>query len=149
MKKIAMTLLGLCLSTTALADNAKTTLFNTSQDHYMTVTYAICNYDQCALPQTVNLYSAKASHLGKNYAEIETPMNNGKFNVVTLRILHAVEKEIVQGQPTDKVIAETKSKSVCDMSIGETTTHTTLTDGVLELNDMKGSPFVVCKKGFV
>lgn len=155
MKKITATLLGLCLSTACLAEDATVTIFNTSTDHYtntdhyMTVKYSICDVDSCSLPQTVNIFSSKVGEPErKNYVEVYAPIN-GKFNVVTVKILSAVEKKIVNGKPTQIVIAQTQSNGVCDIQVGETESHTALSDGVLELNDMNGSNLVVCKKGFV
>lgn len=140
MKKISLALVSICLSTAALAETGKVTIYNTSQDGYMTVNYKICHgYQDCSSTKTIDIDSSK---WGKHYATIDIPVSQ---NTDILVIEKAVEKEIVEGIRTNKTIAKTLSESgVCD-AVGGSLGQPSFSEG-LELNDMHGSPNVVCKR---
>lgn len=143
MKKLGVTLLSLCLSSTALATDGLVTLFNTSQAGYMTVYYKVCHYkstigDTCGPQQQLNLNSAKQ---GKHSQDIVIPVSQGDYTNEDSLIIDKVI-EIVD----DKKVAETRSASRVCAAIGGHGGNA-FTDSVLELTDMNGSSFIACKSG--
>lgn len=117
-------------------------LINTSASGYMTVTYGFCG-DRCGIKHySVDIYSKKESTADKkHYVSITIPDDPEYYGVT---IHHVVEKEVIDGKPSESVIAETNESSYsCSIKYPRKDFYDPLQ--VIELNDANGSPFVICK----
>lgn len=149
MKKLIIVILSLLICTEILAaDERKVIIVNTSENHYMTVTYGFCGKHCTAPPfyQTVILYSKNNStNQNKHYTTIEIPDDERGFSGVVLHKI--VEKEIIDGKPTENIIAKARVISyICKSEIDEQEWRNSLP--ILQLDDLKGSPYIGCTKVF-
>lgn len=136
----AIALLAFVFSTSVFSAEREVIVVNTSENGYMTVTYSFCGPGSCSYPpKTIDIYSKKnSSSKNPHYVSIEIP-EPGVFDGVTVETV--VEKEVLDGKPTDKVIAETRSRQlVCEGHLTDKPEPTT----IINLTDLNGSPFVTC-----
>ena len=142
MKKIALALACSTLSGLALADTV--TLFNKSADYTMSVDYQICKAGpgannegfkfECGSVTNVEINSAKVSP-GKNFVQITVPKPAYDSESVEVSVTRAAEKN--NGQ----IVAQTQfNKS----SLGESSCNVDAPGFAGILDDLNGSPFVVC-----
>jgi hypothetical protein len=145
MKKIALALVCSTLSGLALADNGNTvTLINRNADNTMSVDYQICKAGpgannegfkfECGPVTNIEINSAKVSP-GKNYVQITLPKPSYDSESVEVSVVKATEKS--NGQ----IIAQTQFHM---SSYGESTCNADAPGYAAILDDLNGSPFIVC-----
>lgn len=139
----------ICLLMVSLAygkEQRQITIFNTSTTGYITVQYGFCSdaKKSCSparLDKSINLYNKKDSSTSNPYfTTVTIPEDSSKFNRLVIHT--AIEKELIDGVPTEKIIAQSQSPNVCEASLPQKSSDY-LT--VLILNDLQNSPFLGCQ----
>jgi hypothetical protein len=141
MKKMIITLLGLALTSTAMADNGtqNIVLVNKSTAYKMSVNYQVCypdytkNYtENCGETSTVAI--KEADKKGKNWVAVNIPEVTYIEGNPVPNSVKVISASALDGSKT--VVTTTYASNNCDAD-----------KGALLLDDVKGLPFLICSHG--